>query len=366
MATALLFSAVLTATPAAAAAKGKPGGTQILPVDLGSVTGCTYSYGWRLSPGGFNELTVVGGAWGCAGGGGVPISWSYGLGMQAIGTDARPAHASGVSNDGTITIAPNEPGQAYVLAPGAVSPTLLTPLQGMNYARADGISLNSDYIVGTSIDSGGSRATAWTVSGSGWSPGRLGPSTSYPDVWVPAVTDTGTAIINLAYRDAAGRVVQEAATAQVGFDGMTVLPGDNVRARDIDAAGSRIVGYRQGSCVDCPEQSVPVYWTRQQDVWGGPYPLALGGGIGARANGVAIRDGRMLIVGESYSKRFLTRALAWVEQGDGSFKVVQLAPIAGKSSRYAFATDVNELGFVTGGSQSGMNTGNAVVWELPK
>lgn len=350
----------------------KPGTTQVLPLNLGTVQGCQSSDGQALNAGDLNTLTVAGSVFNCDGlTSSAAARWSYGLGLRPIENPpgSNDAMAHGVSDDGTIVGGMQGAFQrAFVLGPNDDSPVALTGVDGLEFTSAQGISKLGNYIVGTTRSAGTSHATAWSKDGSGaWQPGAIATFSS-DSVSVPAVTDQGTAVINVDYADFAAKEAFVAVRDPQSDVWNLVSLGLDYRANDIDPSGNWVVGAHQPCASHCPDQTTPVYWTRAGDGWSDPQPLPLADASGAEALAVAVRNGRLLVVGQGYPKRgSVTRALAWV-QGDGTdLTATRLAAIGGNNRWWAVATDVNENGFVTGWSQ-GSSTGYtdfAVLWQLP-
>ena len=362
----------LLASAAAVAAKGKPGSTgkpgpvdtQIVPINLGPAPECPRTSGLALNDGDTAGLYVVGQGLGCSNPAFVgAVRWSAGTGMQYLGLlpGGTGSSAEGISDDGTVVgWAGGNIGEAFVLEPGAVELARLQPLAGMVHATAENISHNGLYIVGTSSTDEEHYAVIWEKKTGGWKARELGPNGGSP-----AVADNGRALFNTSLG-----VPPNVLSARVieANGSQTILPGFDVMAWDISADGNTVVGYRRELCPDpCGKYPVPVYWTlRSNGTWTGPVDLPAIDGVDSEAMGVAVRNGKRLIVGHGYTKKdALMRAVAWVEMSPGNFSLQRLAAIDGRGKAWARATDVNSRGQVSGASQTSGRSHYAVLWQLP-
>jgi len=374
----ILAGAALLVAAQAVEAKGKPAGTggpnpgtsQVLPVSLGPAPECMRTGGFALNSGDTAGLYVVGQGQGCDNPGNAgAIRWSGGLGMHYLGLlpGATGSSAEGISEDGTVVgWTGGDVGQAFVLEPGAVDLLKLQPLAGMDHATANSISGSGEYIAGSSSTETDYHAVVWRRNTGTWQPQDLGPTT-----WdaPTAISDDGRTLVNTT--DGPWSEKSSIFSAWVvGLNGdATALPGSDVYARDISVGGDVVVGYRRAACANpCGKYPVPVYWKRLANGrWSGPVDLPALDGVDSEAMSVAVRSGRLLIVGHGFTKKdAIMRAVAWIEDSQGRFSLTRLAAIDGKGKSWARAMDVNVHGQVTGTSQATGLAYYAVLWQLPQ
>lgn len=359
--------------------KGKPaggsgsGGTQILPQNLGSGPNCSRSSATGINNDVGYGLYVSATGRGCSSpGGGAALRWSQLTGMVDLGTltAASDAFSQDVSDDGTVVgSTTGDVGLAFVRVAGATDMTALPLLPGMTWGTAEGVSGDGQFIIGTNSGSAGFQPVRWRRAGSTWMVDALGPVE--PDwLLVPAIGNDGTGVLNpQAFGiGRAGRVA--AAYVWDGTAGAwAALPGVDTVADDINAASNWIVGHRFASCpltASCTKYPVPVYWVKNEHEWTGPFDLPALDNVDSRAYGVAERSGRRIIVGHGYTKKdAIRRAVYWLEQPDGSFRLARLAALAGRSKSWAEAQDVNNAGQIIGVSQANGLNSFAVMWTIP-
>ena len=365
---AAILAAALLGTPVLHAA-GKPGGstttTQILPTSLGTLRGCSSSYGLAISDGIYPyALQAVGQAGGCSDSQAHPFLWSAATAMIDVGTPAPTVggSAEGVSDDGTVVgwAVGGGAGLAFVRRPSDASAQQLPTLPGMTYASASRISPNGHYIAGSSSTDTEGHAVLWTIDTAGaWQVTDLGRGGAI------AVTDSGT-VVGSSYDQ-----LTKTGTAWVKtLDKPKVdLPGHDTRVHDISPSGKVIVGFRWTPTTRDPTllYEVPVVWMLDSNGrWSGSDLQALEG-VDSEAMGVGERNGKAIIVGYGYTKKdAIMRAVVWLPDSGGNYGApIRLGALNGRTTAWARAGDVSSRGQVVGTSAgNGLNV-FAVLWTLP-
>lgn len=354
----VLSCCVLASSAAEAARKGGGStvGGQILPINLGTSSDCTGSYGLGINKGGYYPLQVAGQGAGCPGSGARAVLWSESTGMIDLGTlgATKGGSAEGVSDDGTVVgwliDGAGELGLAFVRPLGGPMQAL-PMLPGMVYAGADGISANGQYIVGSNSTVSVWRAVRWDRSNGTWTQPKLISSGD-----AIAVSNGGL----VAGSDSDRARVWNGTTA-------TYLPGADTRANNINPAGTVVVGYRWKACTGrCDKYEVPMVWTLKNGTWTAQELQALDG-ADSEALGVGEVNGRTVIVGYGYTKKDgVMRAVAWKADALGNYGApIRLAALDGRSRSWARAEGVNSSGHVVGTSQGAGTRPFAVIWRLP-
>jgi uncharacterized membrane protein len=329
-----------------------PVAAQILPVKLGTSSNCSSSYGKAINNANTaSPLQVAAQGSGCPGSQPRALLWTASTGMIDLGTigGALGASTEGVSDDGTaVGWLGGGVGLAFVRPLGGPM-AVLPKLSGMTYASAYAISPNGAYIVGSNSTDLAWQAVRWDRSSGSWKPRALYAG----DAW--AVSNNGAVVGTM---NGQARIWTE--------NGLVTLPGTDTEARDISASGTAIVGFRWQSCPEpCGEYEVPMVWILKSGVWIAQELQALDG-VDSEALGVAVVNGKAVIVGYGYTNRdAIMRAVAWIPDSGGNYGApIRLAAIGGRNSRWARAADVNASGKVVGTSAYTGLKRMAVRWTL--
>lgn len=372
---ALFVGAATLAAPGGA--KGKPGGgsgggsTQILPVSLGAGPSCASSGASGINNNIGYSLYVTAQGTMCGGTGDVAaLRWTLATGMEELGALPRSSGASAedVADNGMVVGFTSGPvAMPIVIYSDSAAPTAMPLSSGMTWGSADGISANGQYVIGVNGTDETWRPARWIRAGQGWSVSVLDVTDMYAPA-TPAISNDGTAIVNRATRaSVSAPLVGHAGFWSYGSTNWTELPGYDTLAYDINAAGDWIVGERWEPCASrCSQYAVPVYWIKTGAGWTGPFDLPALDTANSTAYAIAERGGRKIIVGVgTTSKDSIRRAVYWLQQSDGSFRLNRLAALDGRSRAAARAVDVNNAGQVVGVSAASGLSNYAVMWTLP-
>jgi uncharacterized membrane protein len=364
-------------------AKGKPtnpggGGATpstslILPTSLGLSANCGSAWATDLNTDIGHGFYVVAQGGSCTDP--VPgaihaLLWSSGSGMTEILIEEinTGSSAEGISDTGIVVgwfVSDAGLTIPFYLEPGASTASELPISSDMTWGNAQAISNNGRYIVGNSGNNtpGQDQAVRWQNINGYWQAVDLGFGACFN---TPGVSDDGTIIANSGYydKDVLVGIAKVRTLTQMTWDD---LPGVNIQVHGIAASGDWIVGHRNQPCQSrCTTYPVPVYWKLVASGWTGPFDLPALDGVDSEAESIAQRGGKKLIVGHGYTKKdAIMRAVAWIEQPDGSFKLTRLEALNGKSKSWASAVAINNVGEVVGTSQANGLTVQAVKWALP-
>ena len=355
----------------------------ILPVSLGTPTGCSNSMGTGLNNGAYPAgLIVSTDTWSCTTGKDRLYRWQNGI-WYDLGTlpGAVKGVAEGVSDNGTVAgmLLNSANINTAVVVSNAGALEVLPAPAGVFNTETMGISEDGRHIFGNitlqpinNISEG--YATRWNLDLDGnWNIELISAQQSYVGTFSWGTSDDGSVIVGYSnysseHPDPVLRNRNEGWAWLEGAPPDWVTLGLDTLAFDVSPRGEVIVGRRLRNNPDTTQTSLAVYWVLDSSGNWVRHDLAGLDAEGSSAEGVGQVNGKLVIVGFAFAgSSGVPRAVAWLPRGDGSYGApIRLAAIDGKSSASSFAEDVNANGVVVGRSGiSKSSSVRAVLWMLP-
>jgi uncharacterized membrane protein len=277
--------------------------------------------------------------------------------MTDLGTigGAGGGGAVAVSDDGTVVGILNQGASLGFVRPLGGP---MEALPGLVPLKALDIAANGAYIVATDVNDIGAR---WDRATGIWQPTFLPSGSAF------AVSDSGAVVGHVPVPGSLNVLKARIWTPS----GSVVLPGEDTRAYDIDAAGVTVAGFRRAETAckrrPCPKYSVPMVWTLVDGTWTAQQLASLNSSD-CVATGVAHVNGETVVVG--YGKDPLMRAVYWKRDGvtQQFGNPVRLGGLGGDADGLSVAEGVNSSGQVVGYAGVTINnvsTTYAVIWQLP-
>lgn len=363
--------------------------TGLLPKALGVPPWCNYSNAYDLNGGSYADDLVVVGSLGCPTetslSASLPYMWRNGSwsALELPEGNYDMGFAESVSEDPTVPLTvvyelfypgdaegAGQGWQTWVLTEGQAL-VQLSALPDMTFISNGSLSGQGNHIVGGNSsgdwESGFTyRAVRWTRDGAGWSaPEDIGEGRAI------ATTDDGSMVIGNGDGETSGATGGNPWlwVAREGGGGELTSLGGDARVYGIAQDGSMIVGSRAEPCTNgnCDFFPAPVYWTLQDGQWV-MHDLQALDGVDSSAVAVAEVDGRMIIVGEGFSKLYggIARSVVWMPNAGGDYgPAMRLETIGANFETVSWPADINAQGIILGWSEfEPWGNGADVLWSL--